>query len=198
MQIATIAGPAVAGLLILVGTGVVYATVTVLILISAYFIWGLRAGGAVDAEAAEPITMRSLLSGVRFVRDHKPILGSMSLDLFAVLFGGATALLPAIAGDVLHVGPVGLGFLRAAPAVGAALAGRYARAAAGANPVGRWLFGGVFVSASRSWSSGCRSPSGCQSSRSACWAPRTWSACTCGTCWCSSRRRTSSEAGSAP
>ena len=68
MQIATIAGPAVAGLLILVGTGVVYATVTVLILISAYFIWRLRAGGSVDAEAAEPITMRSLLSGVRFVR----------------------------------------------------------------------------------------------------------------------------------
>ncbi len=145
MQIATIAGPAVAGLLILVGTEVVYATVTVLILISAYFIWRLRAGGSVDAEAAEPITMRSLLSGVRFVRDHKPILGSMSLDLFAVLFGGATALLPAIAVDVLHVGPVGLGFLRAAPAVGAALAGGVLALRPVRTSVGRWLFGGVFV-----------------------------------------------------
>ena len=133
LQIATIAGPAVAGLLILLSTGVVYATVTVLILISAYFIWGLRSGGAVEQEAAEPITVRSLLSGVRFVRDHPPILGSMSLDLFAVLFGGATALLPAIAVDVLHVGPVGLGFMRARPAVGAALAGGGAGAASGAD-----------------------------------------------------------------
>ena len=145
MQIATIAGPAVAGLLILVGTEVVYATVTVLILISAYFIWRLRAGGSVNTEAAEPITMRSLLSGVRFVRDHKAILGSMSLDLFAVLFGGATALLPAFASDVLHVGPVGLGFLRAAPAVGAALAGGVLALRPVRTSVGRWLFGGVFV-----------------------------------------------------
>ncbi len=144
MQIATIAGPAVAGLLILVGTGVVYATVTVLILISAYFIWGCGPAGR-GQEAAEPMTMRSLLSGVRFVRDHKPILGSMSLDLFAVLFGGATALLPAFASDVLHVGPVGLGFLRAAPAVGAALAGAVLALRPVRTAVGRWLFGGVFV-----------------------------------------------------
>jgi hypothetical protein len=145
MQIATIAGPAVAGLLILLGTGVVYATVTVLILVSAWFIWGLRAGGGVDAAAAEPTTLRSLLSGVRFVRDHPPILGSMSLDLFAVLFGGATALLPAFASDVLHVGPVGLGVLRAAPAVGAALAGGVLALRPVRTAVGRWLFGGVFV-----------------------------------------------------
>jgi MFS family permease len=145
LQIATIAGPAVAGLLILVGTGVVYATVTVLILISAWFIWGLRSGGGVDPGAAEPTTLRSLLTGVRFVRDHPPILGSMSLDLFAVLFGGATALLPAFASDVLHVGPVGLGMLRAAPAVGAALAGGALALWPVRTAVGRWLFGGVFV-----------------------------------------------------
>jgi hypothetical protein len=82
---------------------------------------------------------------VRFVRDHPPILGSMSLDLFAVLFGGATALLPAFAVDVLHVGPVGLGFLRAAPAVGAALAGGVLALRPVRTSVGRWLFGGVFV-----------------------------------------------------
>ncbi|HEX6474120.1 MAG TPA: MFS transporter [Candidatus Limnocylindria bacterium] len=145
LQIATIAGPAVAGLLILVGTGVVYATVTVLILIAAWFIWGLRSGGGVDPDAAEPTTLRSLLTGVRFVRDHPPILGSMSLDLFAVLFGGATALLPAFASDVLHVGPVGLGLLRAAPAVGAALAGGALALWPVRTAVGRWLFGGVFV-----------------------------------------------------
>jgi MFS family permease len=145
LQIATIAGPAVAGLMILLGTGVVYATVTVLILVSAWFIWRLRAGGGVDPDAAEPTTMRSLLSGVRFVRDHPPILGSMSLDLFAVLFGGATALLPAFASDVLDVGPVGLGFLRAAPAVGAALAGGVLALRPVRTAVGRWLFGGVIV-----------------------------------------------------
>ena len=145
MQIATIAGPAVAGLLILAGTGVVYATVTVLIVISAWFIWRLRSGGGVDPEASEPPSLRTVLSGVRFVRDHPPILGSMSLDLFAVLFGGATALLPAFASDVLHVGPVGLGFLRAAPAVGAALAGAVLAVNPVRTAVGRWLFGGVFV-----------------------------------------------------
>jgi MFS family permease len=145
LQVATIAGPAVAGLLILLGTGVVYAIVTVLILMSAWLIGGLRAGGEIDPGASEPTTMRSLLSGVRFVRDHPPILGSMSLDLFAVLFGGATALLPAFASDVLHVGPVGLGLLRAAPAVGAALAGAVLALRPVRTAVGRWLFGGVFV-----------------------------------------------------
>jgi MFS family permease len=75
---------------------------------------------------------------------HRPVvLGAISLDLFAVLFGGATALLPAYASDVLHIGPAGLGTLRAAPSIGAALTG----IAVGVWPldrhVGRWMFGGV-------------------------------------------------------
>jgi MFS family permease len=140
-QLATIGGPAVAGLLILVGTPVVYATVTVLILASAFLIRQLRSGGG--GVAGEPTSLGTLLSGVRFVRDHRPILGSISLDLFAVLFGGATALLPAIATDVLHVGPTGLGLLRAAPAVGAAIAGATLAWRPVRTDVGRWLFGGV-------------------------------------------------------
>jgi MFS family permease len=143
-QLATIGGPAVAGLLILVGTPVVYATVTVLFLGSAVLILGLRGGGG-GGMVGEPMNLRTLLSGVSFVRHHRPILGSISLDLFAVLFGGATALLPAIASDVLHVGPTGLGLLRAAPAVGAGLAGAALAWQPVRTAVGRWLFGGVAV-----------------------------------------------------
>jgi hypothetical protein len=70
---------------------------------------------------AEPVSMQSLLAGVRFVLAHKVVLGAVSLDLFAVLLGGAAALLPMFAKDILHVGAWGLGLLRAAPAVGALL-----------------------------------------------------------------------------
>ena len=143
LQLATIGGPAIAGLLILVGTPVVYASVTVLILLSAILM--LRLEGGRGSGGGEPVRMETLLSGVRFVRDHRPILGSMSLDLFAVLFGGATALLPAIASDVLHVGPTGLGLLRAAPAVGAACAGAALAWQPPSRNVGRWLFGGVAI-----------------------------------------------------
>jgi MFS family permease len=144
MQLATIGGPAVAGVLILVGTPVVYAIVTVLILASAAMVWQLASGGR-EGEAAPRSGLRELLAGVTFVRGHRPILGSISLDLFAVLFGGATALLPAIASDLLHVGPTGLGLLRAAPAVGAAAAGAALAWQPIRTGVGRWLFGGVLA-----------------------------------------------------
>ena len=65
--------------------------------------------------------MRSALEGLQFIRTHPILLGAISLDLFAVLFGGAVALLPAIAEEQLHVGAVGLGWLRAATGIGAAL-----------------------------------------------------------------------------
>jgi len=67
----------------------------------------------------QAMTLRSMLAGARFVFSHKVILGAMTLDMFAVLFGGATALLPVFAKDVLHVGALGLGALRAAPSLGA-------------------------------------------------------------------------------
>jgi predicted MFS family arabinose efflux permease len=73
------------------------------------------------------------------------VLGAISLDLFAVLFGGATALLPVYAADVLHVGPSGLGWLRAAPGVGAALTGIVLSVLPVTRQVGRWMFGGVIV-----------------------------------------------------
>jgi MFS family permease len=73
--------------------------------------------------AREPLSLASLMAGVRYVRENEVLLGAISLDLFAVLLGGATALLPVYAHDILHLGPVALGALRAAPAVGAAVTG---------------------------------------------------------------------------
>jgi MFS family permease len=84
-----------------------------------------------------------LLGGLRFVVHRPVVLGAISLDLFAVLFGGATALLPAFASDILQIGPAGLGALRTAPGIGAAIVA----IAVGITPlerhVGRWMFGGV-------------------------------------------------------
>ena len=71
------------------------------------------------ARPREPLTLETVFSGVAFIYSRRVLLGSMSLDLFAVLLGGATALLPVFAKDILGVGPVGLGVLRSAPAVGA-------------------------------------------------------------------------------
>jgi hypothetical protein len=79
------------------------------------------------------------------VLGHSTLLGCISLDLFAVLFGGAVALLPVYARDILHVGPAGLGMLRSAPAVGAALVGATLAVRPLRHHAGIWLFGGVTV-----------------------------------------------------
>ncbi len=116
LQSAIIAGPALGGLLYVAGAGVVYGTCAALFVVSALVC--LRIRRAV-APPRVPINRDTLLAGVRYVRANKVVLGAISLDLFAVLFGGATALLPIFAKDILHVGPWGLGLLRGAPAVGA-------------------------------------------------------------------------------
>src|SRR5918995_746339 len=118
-QVSTIAGPAIGGLVYLLGPEVVYGTVAVLLAGAVVLLIGLRAPPPMPTD--EPDSWHTLLEGLRFVWRKKIILGAVSLDLFAVLFGGATALLPAYAQDVLHVGPDGLGWLRAAPGVGAAV-----------------------------------------------------------------------------
>jgi hypothetical protein len=86
-----------------------------------------------------------VLEGLRFVLGRRVVLGAISLDLFAVLFGGATALLPIYAADVLHIGPAGLGILRTAPGVGAGLTAAALAMWPISRSVGRWLFGGVAV-----------------------------------------------------
>jgi MFS family permease len=87
----------------------------------------------------------SLTAGVRFIWGRPVLLGAISLDLFAVLLGGATALLPIFARDILHTGPEGLGLLRAAPAVGAVLVGALLARHPLERRAGHWLMGAVAV-----------------------------------------------------
>ena len=116
VQAAIICGPALGGVLYTFGAITVYSTGTVLLLIAFAFTLTVRYQHQPSRSAN---TLRSVFAGVSFVWTHKVLLGAMSLDLFAVLLGGATALLPIFARDILDTGPVGLGLLRAAPAVGA-------------------------------------------------------------------------------
>jgi MFS family permease len=117
MQAAIMGGPALGGLIFVAGADKVYATGALLMAIGSLMILRLRYDHVPPPR--EPVTLRSLLAGVHFIWDRKVVLGAVSLDLFAVLLGGATALLPMFARDILHVGPEGLGVLRAAPAAGA-------------------------------------------------------------------------------
>ncbi len=116
-QSAVIGGPALGGVIFVAGASVVYGTCAVLFGLGCILVGGLKYNHA--PAPREPISMHTLLAGVRFIWQRKPVLGAVSLDLFAVLLGGATALLPMYAKDILHTGPWGLGLLRAAPAVGA-------------------------------------------------------------------------------
>lgn len=117
-QVAVIAGPALGGLIYALGVEAVYGVAAILLVASSMAVGRLKVRLVVHA-AAEP-GLEGLLAGIRYVWGRKDILGAVSLDLFAVLLGGATALLPIFASDILHVGPAGLGLLRSAPAVGAA------------------------------------------------------------------------------
>ena len=120
-QMASILGPAVAGLTIN-WMGVHWSLCVVFILVVLSFMLGLLISKkpVLNPKIGEPV-IQSLKEGVRFVFQTKAILGALSLDMIAVLFGGAVALLPVFAQDILKVGPEGFGVLRAAPAVGAFL-----------------------------------------------------------------------------
>lgn len=118
-QVAMIVGPAVGGFLYVAGADVVYGSAAVLYLVSLVLMARLRYDHRPPRR--EPATLKTVFAGVGFIRARPAILGVISLDLFAVLLGGATALLPIFARDILHTGPWGLGLLRAAPAVGALL-----------------------------------------------------------------------------
>ncbi len=118
-QAAMVAGPAVGGLLYGAAgaAGVVYFAAAISYL-SALLLWsGVRLKAAAGPRA--PASLKSVLEGFRYIERNRLILGVISLDLFAVLLGGAVALLPVYAKEILHVGPHGLGFLRSAPSVGA-------------------------------------------------------------------------------
>ena len=117
MQAAVIGGPALGGVIFVAGATAVYATCGLLFLVGCVLVFGVRYDHVPPPR--EPVTLRTLLAGAEYVWQRKALLGAVSLDLFAVLLGGAVALLPMFAKDILHVGPWGLGLLRAAPAAGA-------------------------------------------------------------------------------
>jgi MFS family permease len=122
-QIATIGGPAVGGLLYAFGPGAVYGTATAFLAAAAVLMALMRFRRI--KSGVEPASWDTLVAGIRFIWSKQIILGAISLDLFAVLFGGATALLPIYARDILEIGPWGLGMLRSAPALGAAVVAVY-------------------------------------------------------------------------
>ncbi|MFC5771813.1 MFS transporter [Thauera sinica] len=144
-HVAVIAGPVLGGVVYLGGPHAVYVASTTLFASAVLLMSRVRSGRRHAAGQADGRDAGAVFEGLRFVFSRPIVLGAISLDLFAVLFGSAVALMPAMARDVLQVDAAGLGLLRAAPAVGAA----FAAAALVWRPirrhVGRWMFGGVAV-----------------------------------------------------
>ena len=116
VQTAVISGPALGGILYATHVNAVYASCAAFLLLAFLFTLTVRYDHKPSQAAAD---LKSVLAGAHFVWHHKVLLGAIALDLFAVLLGGATALLPIYAKDILHTGPEGLGILRSSPAVGA-------------------------------------------------------------------------------
>jgi len=120
-QIATIAGPAIGGIAYALfrGPTIVYAIGVAVSILALSMTMRIKSRPV--ARPNEPVSLKSVLAGFHFIWDKKLILGSISLDMFAVLLGGAVALLPVYAREILHTGPWGLGLLRSAPGIGAAV-----------------------------------------------------------------------------
>lgn len=142
-QVATICAPALGGLAYAWAPALPYGFMTACLFVAAVLSGAIRVEKQVLP--TEPPTLAALFAGVGFVRRNPSILGTISLDLFAVLLGGATALLPIYASDILHTGPWGLGVLRAAPAVGALLMTAFLAKHAIARRAGIRMFQAVIV-----------------------------------------------------
>lgn len=143
-QMSQILGPSIGGLLFSLGAAYVYSTAAIALLVASiltYFITSLEP----SVRKAEPVTLRSIFLGLEFVFRKPVILGTISLDLFAVLLGGATALLPIFAQDILQTGPWGLGLMRTAPAVGALIVSVFLAYFLLKENVGLKLFGALAV-----------------------------------------------------
>jgi MFS family permease len=142
-QTAAIMGPALGGLLYPFGAGVPFVVAFLLFVIAIAAIWAIRQRSAVKHRP--PVTLAMLVGGYRYMWKTPVILGTISLDLAAVLLGGATSLLPAFAQDVFHAGPWALGALRAAPAIGSVVASVTVAHFPLRRRVGMVMFGCVFV-----------------------------------------------------
>ena len=141
-QAATIVGPALGGFIYIAGASAVYLFCGFLSLIAVGLMFGVGSPQQ-PMRKREPVTLQTVFAGLSFIWRRKVVLGAISLDLFAVLLGGATALLPIYAKDILHTGPWGQGLLRSAPAVGALLMSIYLSHSPIQQRVGKVMFGGV-------------------------------------------------------
>lgn len=140
-QAAVIIGPTLGGFLYVAGADVVYGVTAAFYLLSIVLVSLIRYER--PPQPRLPATIKTLFAGISFIRARKDVLGVISLDLFAVLLGGATALLPIFAKDILHTGPWGLGLLRGAPSVGALLVGIWLSRNKLEKHVGMIMFGSV-------------------------------------------------------
>jgi len=122
-QTAVIFGPALGGAIYIWGPATAYAVCLSFFVATSIAVGALRTDSQPQPHDPAVGSLRRVTAGIRFIRSKPILLGAISLDLFAVLLGGATALLPIYARDILRVGPGGLGLLRSAPAIGAALTG---------------------------------------------------------------------------
>ena len=141
-QAAVIFGPLLGGFLYIAGPEVVYAVSGSLFFLSAAAIFAIRIERPISLRR-EPVSLSFVFAGISYIRSRRVVLGAISLDLFAVLLGGATALLPIYARDILAAGPWGLGFLRSAPAVGAFAASIYLARRPLQSRVGKVMFAAV-------------------------------------------------------
>lgn len=142
-QAGLIAGPAIGGLLVgFASKTTAYGIATALCVAAAIMIWSIKIDEP-PALADSPPVFNSIAQGLRFVFSNQIVWGALSLDMFAVLFGGAVAMLPAFIHDIYHYGPEALGILRAAPAIGSIMTGIWLAH----NPInlnaGRWLLASV-------------------------------------------------------
>ena len=140
-QLASIVGPVMGGLLYGLGANVPYFTATILLLLG--LVLTVKIPKPAVRAHIQKASFSSLFDGLRYIRKEKVVLGAISLDLFAVLLGGAVALLPVYARDVLELGPWGLGMLRAAPGIGALIIAAWLAASPIRNHAGRIMFGCV-------------------------------------------------------
>ena len=142
-QGASIFGPMIGGFLYLAGPATVYGTIAILLLAASLLVFMIRMQQT--SSRREQVTLRSIFAGIAFIRSRPVILGAISLDLFAVLLGGATALLPVYAQKILHCGPEGLGTLRAAPGIGALIVSLYLARLPLRRQVGRIMLLAVMI-----------------------------------------------------
>jgi MFS family permease len=140
-QTASITGPAIAGVLVAISPAHAFVTALALYAAAAVCIASIRRNTKPQVQPGS--RWRLMKEGLAYVWREKVIFGAISLDLFAVLLGGATALLPVFARDVLHVGPEGFGLLRAGPAIGATACALWLAANPIRNRAGIYMFGGV-------------------------------------------------------